>query len=175
MTFNAASDILFVLFGMILVGLFGGERREVIKQSVVFIPLWAIVIGLLVNVFNIHYGYVVESTLTYLSQATIPLIMMSLGLTLDFTEIRHVMGDSLFVSFVKLILSPIIMFSVLSLINFGGLGFQVAVLEAGMSTAMNALVLSINYDLDIKLMSSVIFANTVLGLVTLTGLISFLI
>ena len=44
-----------------------------------------------------------------------------------------------------------------------------------MTTAMNALVLSINYDLDVKLMSSMIFTNTVLGLFTLTFLIGFLI
>ena len=173
--FDLSTTVIFVIFGMLLVGIFGGKRGEVLKQSVSFIPLWAVILGLIFNIFNIRYGYVIDTTLNYLSQATVPLIMMSLGLTLDFTEIRHAIGDSFFVSFVKLILSPIIIFLLLSLINFGGLSFKVAVLEAGMSTAMNALVLSINYNLDIELMSSIIFTNTILALITLTGLIGFLI
>lgn len=173
--FDLETTVIFVLFGMILVSKFGGNKKEVLKQSVSFVPLWAVVLALLFNVFNLQYGYVIENSLTYLGQATIPLTMITLGLRLDFKDIKHSMFDSLFVALVKLIIAPVVMFLMLSMVNFGGLSFNVAVLEAGMSTAMNALVLSINYDLDTKLMSSMIFTNTILGLFTLTGLISFLI
>ncbi|MBR0471283.1 MAG: AEC family transporter [Methanosphaera sp.] len=173
--FDLETTVIFVIFGMLLVSVFGGNRREVLKQSVSFVPLWAVIFALVFNVFNLQYGYVLENSLNYLGQATIPLIMITLGLRLDFNEIRHSLSDSLFVSFVKLIVAPVVMFLMLSFIGFGGLSFKVAVLEAGMSTAMNALVLSINYGLDTKLMSSMIFTNTVLGLFTLTALISFLI
>ena len=36
--------------------------------------------------------------------------MITLGLRLDFNEIRHSLSDSLFVSFVKLIVAPVVMF-----------------------------------------------------------------
>lgn len=173
--FDLETTVIFVIFGMLLVSVFGGNRREVLKQSVSFVPLWAVIFALVFNVFNLQYGYVLENSLNYLGQATIPLIMITLGLRLDFNEIRHSLSDSLFVSFVKLIVAPVVMFLMLGFIGFGGLSFKVAVLEAGMSTAMNALVLSINYGLDTKFMSSMIFTNTVLGLFTLTALISFLI
>ncbi len=173
--FDLSTTLIFVIFGMVLVGIFGGDRKEVIKQAVSFVPLWAVLFALIFNFFHIQYGYVIESTLNYLGQSTIPLIMISLGLTLDFKEIKHSIGDSLFVSLVRLIIAPIIVFFALGAIGFGGLSFKVAVLEAGMTTAMNALVLSINYDLDTKLMSSVIFTDTIIGLFTLTVLIGFLI
>ncbi|MBE6485895.1 MAG: AEC family transporter [Methanosphaera stadtmanae] len=173
--FDLETTVIFVIFGMVLVSLFGGNRKEVLKQAVGFVPLWAVILALIFNFLNLEYGYVIETSLNYMGQATIPLIMISLGLTLDFNEIKHSIGDSLFVAFVKLILAPIIIFFILSAINLGGLSFKVAILEAGMSTAMNALVLAITYDLDTKLMSSVIFTNTILALVTLTGIITFLI
>lgn len=173
--FDLSTTFIFVIFGMVLVGMFGGERREVFKQAIVFVPIWAVIVGLIFNFFDVQYGYVLESTLNYLGQATIPLIMISLGLTLDFKDIKSAWGDSLFVSGVKLVIAPILMFAILSMLHFGGLSFKVAVLEAGMSTAMNALVLAINYGLDTKLMSSIIFTDTVLALGTLTVLISFLI
>ncbi len=173
--FDLETTLIFVIFGMVLVKVFGGNRKEVIKQALSFVPVWAVVIALIFNVLNIQYGYVIESSLNYLGQSTIPLIMISLGLTLDFKEIKHAIGDSLFVSAVKLVLAPVIVFAIMSLINIGGLTFKVAILEAGMSTAMNALVLAITYDLDTKLMSSFIFTDTILSLFTLTAIISFLI
>jgi len=54
------------------------------------------------------------------------------------------------------------------------MAFNIGLLEAGMSTAMNALVLSIMYDLDSDLMASLIFTNIILSLFTLTGIISLL-
>ena len=173
--FDLETTLIFVIFGMVLVSIFGGNRKEVLKQAVGFVPLWAVIIALLFNIFHLQYGYVIETTLNYLGQSTIPLIMISLGLTLDFKEIKHSFTDSLFVAFVKLILAPIIIFLILNAINFGGLSFKVAILEAGMATAMNALVLAITYDLDTKLMSSIIFTNTVLSLITLTGIITLLV
>lgn len=173
--FDLETTLIFVIFGMVLVSIFGGNRKEVLKQAVGFVPLWAVIIALLFNIFHLQYGYVIETTLNYLGQSTIPLIMISLGLSLDFKEIKHSFTDSLFVAFVKLILAPIIIFLILNAINFGGLSFKVAILEAGMATAMNALVLAITYDLDTKLMSSIIFTNTVLSLITLTGIITLLV
>ena len=101
--------------------------------------------------------------------------MLALGLTLDFKEIRKYIKDSLFVSGLRLVLSPILMFTVLSVIHLSGMAFNVAVLEAGMSTAMNALVLSISYNLEDKLMSSCIFIDVLLSLISLTVIINFLI
>lgn len=173
--FDMSTTVIFVVFGMILVSIFGGNRREVLKQAVGFVPLWASIVALIFNLCHVHFGYVVENTLNYLGQATVPLIMISLGLKLDFTEIRHSLFDSLFVSVVRLIFAPALMFISLLFIGFSGLSFNVAVIEAGMATAMNALVLSLNYDLDSKLMSSLIFTNTVLALFTLTCWISFLV
>lgn len=173
--FDLETTLIFVIFGMVLVSVFGGNRRDVLKQSVTFVPLWAVIFALIFNIFNLKYGYVLENSLTYLGEATIPLIMITLGLRLDFRDIKHSISDSLFVALVKLIVAPLVMFFILTSIDFGGLSFKVAIIEAGMATAMNALVLSINYDLDTKLMSSMIFTNTLLALVTLTFIINFLI
>ena len=120
-------------------------------------------------------GYVLKNVFTYLGNSTTPLIMLSLGLTIDFREIKHYLKDSLLISLLRLVVSPLLMFGILSAIHLTGLAFNVAVLEAGMSTAMNALVLSITYNLDNKLMSSCIFTDVLLSLVTLTAIITFVV
>lgn len=172
--FDMVTPILFVMYGMMLVKEFGGDMHKVIKKGLEFVPLWAVVIGLVANVVHFQEGYVLHSTLNYLAGGTVPLIMISLGLTIDFRNVKKYLKDSLFISFIRLLLAPTIVFVVFSALGISGMVFNVAVLEAGMSTAMTALVLAITYNIDHKLMSSVILVDVVLSLITLTMWISIL-
>lgn len=172
--FDMVTPILFVMYGMMLVKEFGGDMHKVIKKGLEFVPLWAVVIGLVANVVHFQEGYVLHSTLNYLAGGTVPLIMISLGLTIDFRDVKKYLEDSLFISFIRLLLAPTIVFVVFSALGISGMVFNVAVLEAGMSTAMTALVLAITYNIDHKLMSSVILVDVVLSLITLTMWISIL-
>lgn len=172
--FDLSTTILFISYGIILVKRFGGNRKEVFMNAVKFIPVWAVIFALIFNIFNIPLIPIAENILTYFGDATIALIMLALGLSLDFRGIGKNISDSLVVSVLKLVVSPVIIYLLLGLANIGGMAFNVAILEAGMSTAMNALVLSIMYDLDSDLMASLIFTNIILSLFTLTGIISIL-
>ena len=172
--FDLSTSIIFVVYGLVLVSQFGGDRKEVVKSGLSFMPLWAVIFGLIFNIGHIQYGYVLNSALTYLANSTVPLIMISLGLTIDFKGIKDYLSDSLVVSAIRLVIAPIIVFVALSALNVTGLIFKVAVLESGMSTAMTALVLSITYGLDNKLMSSCIFIDILLSLISLTCVITVL-
>lgn len=167
--------VMFVVFGMILVSQFGGNRREVLKNGITFMPLWAVVFGLLFNIFNIPLGYVIGSSLEYLSQATIPLIMLSLGLKINFSTVSEKIQDTIFILALRLLIAPIIIVIILKFFNVTGLIYSVAVLDSAMPIAMNTLVLSITYDLDSELMASVIFLSTLLCVITLPLFIMFII
>lgn len=172
--YDMAVAILFVIFGLILSTIFGGNRKEVIHNGLSFVPLWAIIIGIIFNIFHIPLGYVLENSLSYLSQATIPLIMLSLGLTINFKDFKSHISDVVFISSSRLILAPLILYVILSIIGFNGFMLNVSVLQSAMPTAMNSLVLAITYDLDTELVSCVIFLTTVLCLVTLPLIIMLL-
>lgn len=174
MFFDLSTSVVIVLYGIVLAKEFGGDRRQVIRNTVTFAPLWAVILGLIFNVFNIPLVYVVENILNYFAQATIPMIMLAIGLSLDYKNIKEYLSDSIAVSIFKLALAPAIMFVLVSLLNVKGMAFNIAILEAGMSTAGNSLVLAVQYDLDSELMSSLIFATVVLSVFTLTVIISLL-
>lgn len=172
--YDLSTSALVVIYGIILAKEFGGNRREVIKKAVFFMPLWGVIFGLIFNIFNIQLFYVADSILNYFSQATIPLIMLSIGLSLDFKNIKDYLSDSLAVAVIKLVFAPAIMFALLVFFKVNGMAFNVAMIEAGMSTAGNALVLAIEYGLDADLMGSAIFTNVILSVFTLTAIIGFL-
>ena len=173
--FDLSNSAMVVSYGIILAKKFGGDAREALKSIVTFMPLWAVIFGLAFNVLNIDsLGYVIDNILDYLASATIPMIMLALGLSLDFRNVGDNFSDSIVVAVIKLAVAPMIMLALLSFFNIRGLPFDVAILEAGMSTAGNALVLAIAYDLDKDLMGSLIFTNVVLSVLTLTVIISLL-
>lgn len=172
--YDLAIAVMFVIFGVTLSNVFGGDKREVLKNGLTFIPLWAIVLGIIFNVFNIPMGYVLENSLNYLGNSAIPLIMLSLGLTINFREFRSYLSDTLCLSFFRLLLAPVILYVILLWVDFDGLILRVSVLESAMPTAMNALVLAITYNLDVELVSSVVFVTTILSLITLPVIISIL-
>lgn len=172
--YDLATSAWVVLYGVILASKFGGDRKEALKKALTFTPVWAVILALIFNVFNIPLIYVVENTLNYFGQATIPLIMLALGLSLDFGNVKNYISPSIAVSVIKLVIAPLVMFGMLSIFKISGMAFNIAILEAGMSTAGNALVLAIEYGLDADLMGSLTFTNVVLSVFTLTAIIGFL-
>lgn len=172
--YDMAMALMFVLYAMILVGVFGGNKRKVIRDGLTFMPLWAVLFALIFNFFNIELGYVLETSLGYLSQATIPLIMLSVGLTLDLNSVKSNISDTAFILFTRLLFAPILILIIYKALDIQSLIYNVAVLDSAMPIAMNCLVLSINYDLDNELMASAIFLSTILCVVTLTLFITFM-
>lgn len=172
--YDSAIAILFVVFGIILVSIFGGNRKEVLYNALTFMPLWALILALIFNYFDIGVGYVIGNCLDYLSDATIPLIMISLGLKINIGNIRDKLQDSIFILLLRMIFIPVIVMISLRYLNLSELTYQVAVLDSAMPIAMNTLVLAITYDLDSELLASVIFASTILCLITLPIIVIFI-
>jgi len=172
--YDLGSMILFISFGIFFLLMFGGKYSDILKRALIFPPLWAVFLGLLLNFLNINIGFITSQTLNYLSGAAIPLIMISLGLTLDFKGVKEHIKSVSIVSTLKLIIAPIVALVIVLFLGMGGLEKHVTILEAGMPSAMLALVLAITYDLDIKAAATCIFATTIFSMVTIPLLILFL-
>lgn len=172
--FDVGSTILFISFGVFFLILFGGRYQDIIKRSILFPPLLAVIIGVIANLLQLPLGSIIPSVLDYLSGAAIPLIMLSLGLSLEFKGIKEYFPVATFVSVLKLIISPVIAVLVVGLVGLTGLDRTVTIVEAGMPSAMLSLVLAITYDLDMKATAACIFMTTALSIITLTLLILFI-
>ena len=131
--FDLSTSVMVVSYGVVLAKKFGGDAREAVKSIVTFMPLWAVIFGLLFNALDItSLGYVLDTILEYLAGATIPMIMLALGLSLDFRNVGENFTDSIVVSVIKLVISPLIVLVLLILLNIHGMVFNIAILEAGM-------------------------------------------
>lgn len=164
--YDTGTTVMFTSLGLILSFISGAEGTAVVKRAATFPPLWAFILGVTFNLMGLPVG-MAGTVLGYLAGAAVPLIMISLGLSLNFRFLRDSLVEATFVSALRLIVSPLIAAFIVYLLSFKGLDFSVTVLEASMPSAMLAAVLAIENDLDVDLVSSCIFMSTILGLVSL--------
>ena len=164
---DIATTILFLLLSFVLVLKFGGSIKSALKKILTFPPLWAIILALIFNIFGIPIPNVIDKTITYFSEATVALIMLSLGLSINFEGLYRNKKMVTFTSIMKLTIYPLFAFIIVNLLSLTDLQYNVSIIEAAMPSAILSLVLAITYNLDSELTSDCIFSNTVISLITL--------
>ena len=170
--YDMGSTILFLCLGILFILIFGGKYTSIIKRTVLFPPLWGIILGIIANIFHLTPGFIPLDVLTYLSGAAIPIIMISLGLSLEAGGLKNYFYAASFVTSIRLLISPLIAIFMIYILGLHGLEGTVTVVEAGMPSAMLSLVLAASYDLDINAAAACIFLSTVVSMITLPILIS---
>lgn len=171
---DIATMCIFLILSFVLVIKFGGTVKKAIRKIALFPPLWAIVFGLGLNILNVPIGPVLNNTVNYLGNGAIPLIMISLGLSIDLAGLSRSKSMVAFTSIMQLLFFPAIAFIVVLFLGLSDLQYTVAIVEAAMPSGMLSLVLAITYNLDYQLTSDCILINTVISLITLPVIIMLL-
>lgn len=171
---DLATICMFLLLSFVLVLKFGGTVKRAFREILLFPPLWAVVLGISFNLLNIPIGPVLDKTVNYLADGAIPLIMISLGLSIELGGLARSKAMVIFTSIIKLGVFPLIALIVVSLLGLTGLQHDVGIIEAAMPSGMLSLLLAITYKLDYELTSDCILINTVISLITLPIIMTFL-
>ena len=164
---DLATLCIFLILSFVLIIKFGGTIKTAVRKILLFPPLWAVVLGLGLNFLSVPIGPVLDNVTGYLGDGALPIIMISLGLSINLEGIKRSRNAAVFTTVIKLGIFPLIAFAIASLINLSGLEFSVSVVEAAMPSGMMSLLLAITYKLDYHLTSDCILTNTVLSLITL--------
>ncbi len=171
---DIATMCIFLILSFVLVLKFGGTLKKAVRKIALFPPLWAIILGFGLNVLNVPIGPVLDNTINYLGDGAIPLIMISLGLSIDLSGLSRSKSMVAFTSVMKLFFFPLVAFCIVSFLGLVDLQYTVTVIEAAMPSGMLSLLLSITYNLDYELTSDCILINTVISLITLPIIIMIL-
>ncbi|GBF36009.1 AEC family transporter [Methanofervidicoccus abyssi] len=174
---DMGSVIASLLIGTFVGITFGEGRKEggptflyIIKKLLRFPPFIACILSILFVIFDIGIEDIptfLVDTLDYLSKATVPLIMISLGLSLSPSSTKFGIRYGILAFLVRMGIAPLlaVIFSVL--FSLGGLEKNVLILQSAMPSAMMSLVFSLLYRLDIKLVASACFITTIISLLFL--------
>jgi predicted permease len=149
-----------------------------IKQSllnVVKVPLgYAILLGLIANQGYFGLPEPVAKGVDLLGQASIPMMLLMLGIQLSRTRFNAEFSLVTLASAIRIIGAPILGFLLAKVLLVSGLTAQVLILETSMPTAVTAIILAEEFGSDARFVSSVVLVSTVLSLITLSVLLSLL-
>lgn len=172
--FNITDVLMMVVVYLMFVIKFGGSYGKAIERIIRFPVLWALIIGVVFSFYNVSIGPVLSNVIKYLADMTIPLIILSLGLSMKFDNIRDKIGLTLTGTVLKLFLYPFISFFIIKLLGLTGFNSTIALVESAMPSAMLAISYVMEFKLDTELTSSIIVLDTLISLVTLPILISII-
>lgn len=117
-----------------------------------------------------------DRSVTLLSDAAIPLMLVILGLQI--AQSRSWPRNRIFLigaaGFLQLVATPLVALVLARWIGLSGVARQAAVLQSAMPAAVVATILAVEYDLDVTLVTGTVVVTTLVSPLTLTPLIAYL-
>lgn len=151
---------------------FGSKQSANWRESLQFFttPVFlALVATLVVNAWGIRVPRFLEEALHLLAGATVPLVLLSLGLMLNLSslQVNHYYLPLALGLSIKMAVFPLLMWWSTQWIGVQGIARWVALTQSAMPSAMVNAVITERYGCDHRLATLVIVVGTLLTLITL--------
>jgi predicted permease len=136
--------------------------------------LYSFILAMMIRLTGTVVPGALMKPIDLLGEATIPAMLLVLGMQLGRAGLPKNLGLVGLASSVRLILSPVLAWLLTLAIGLPSLGSQAGILEAGMPSPVLAIIISLEYDTDPGFVSSVVLLSTLLSPITLTLILRFL-
>ena len=156
-----------ITVGTLIATRFGehGVKVSPLREVVTFPPFIALAAALALH--SVAIPTAVGDWLEALGRLVVPMIMVSIGLSLRLTSLRQHLGTVTVASVVKLVVLPFVALVVGSLFLPDVQSVRIAVLEAGVPSMMFTMLMGIRFRLDTDLIASAILVTLVGATVTI--------
>jgi predicted permease len=133
----------------------------------------AILLGVTLSASGIGLPGATDRFASFLGAAAAPTALFALGLSLADKEVEshHLYVGS--VTFLKLIMHPLVVFLVLGFMGLPATVITIAVVVAACPVAQNVFVIGAQYSVFVRRLSASILASTLLAIVTVTAVLAF--
>lgn len=161
---------LLLTLGMLIARSHGhnGGTESALRALLKVPPLWAAIAGAALNLGQVPEPVWLHGWLDLLARPVIPLMLIALGMGLEFGTLRlGRLPFTLPVLVIQLLLMPLLAWGVADAIGLQGPQLTAVVLEAAMPSMVLGIVICDRYGLDAPLYAAVVTLSTVSSLVTL--------
>jgi predicted permease len=137
--------------------------------------IYAAVLGLASGYFDIRYPLALLRPVDLLADATIPILMLTLGMQLAHVKLNAHWEPVTLSIILRLVISPLLAWGIVHVFSVEGLLAKVLILEAAMPTAVVTTLLAVQYDREPDIVSNATLMSTILSTITLSLLLYMLI
>jgi len=164
-----------VVFGVGVASWKKGMSVRRLLFSILKVPwFYAFTLALLARTFSISLPLPVSRPIELLAQAAIPIQLLLLGMALSKVRIEGLLCQAAILTVAKLLVPPLLAWGVAAALGLEGLLRAVLIVQASTPSAVNALVLSLQYQRRPQLTATVVLLTTVGNLATMSILLTLL-
>jgi predicted permease len=145
-----------------------------IKGLLKFPAIYALILGILFLQFKWQLPAGLDRTVTLLSNAAIPSMLVLLGMQLVNIRLDGQLVPLILTSGLRLLAAPLLAFGLAYLFGLSGAPYQAVVLESAMPVAVTNTILATEFDAEPTFVTAAVLITTLLSPLTLTPLLAFL-
>ena len=149
------------------------KKRQLVLTILKVPWLYALALALIVRLLGWELPETLARPIELVAGATIPVQLLLLGMALSRVRVGNLLRQAVPISLAKLIIPPLLAWGLTAILGFDGLLRSVVILQASAPTAVNALVLSLQYGRRSELTASVVLMTTI-GALGVTSLLLWL-
>ncbi|MDH5631361.1 MAG: AEC family transporter [Gammaproteobacteria bacterium] len=166
----ACTPLLFTV-GVIFAARFGQAclaPGEIYRQLLTIPAIWAAVLAVMLNLFDVPFPPIIKGWLSLLERGVVPLMLISLGLSLEWGRSRWKLLPALVpVVLLSLFILPTVVLGISTVLGLTGELRAAVVMETAMPSMVIGLVICDRFNLDTALYAAAVTVTTALSLVTL--------
>ena len=143
-------------------------------KSVLANPLiLAFVLGMVFSIFHLRLPEVSYQSLVFLGGASLPMGLLTVGVGLWFSSVKHSLGQIMWCSFLKLILLPAISWLVCWRLGLQNEATMIVVVFSSLQASASANVMAHQMGGDAELMASILAIQTLFSVFLLSGILVY--
>jgi predicted permease len=170
------STVMTYTAGVLIASMGKSRVWQAFKKLLAVPAFYGLIAGAVVRHSDLHVPVFLDRSVSMLGDASIPLMLVLLGLQI--ADARIWPGNRIrligIAVLLQIILTPLVALAMAQWMGLTGVTRQAAVLQASMPAAVVTTVLAVEYELDTALISGTVVLTTLLSPLTLTPLIAYL-
>jgi len=168
LAFFVAMTLMHFTVGLIIVNGFG-QIRQVLRTPVV----WAALIAITLHLTGVSLPRWMSNTLSLLGGMTIPLMLITLGVSLASIRV-HGIGHALYLAILRLLGGALAGWLVASLFSLEGAAKSVVILQAAMPAAVLNYMLALQHGRNSREVAGIVVISTLMSFLSLPLLLAWL-
>ena len=145
--------------------------KSALKKIFQIPPFYAVALAFLCRGLHIEIAPAILKPLELLSQGSVPLLLLTLGIQLSRTRLDRHTDFIATASVIRLVVSPLLAVGLVYLLGIHGITAKTVILAAATPTSVNATLYALEFETASAKVSGVTLVTTVLSILTITGLL----
>jgi predicted permease len=167
-------NILINSVGVMIASLGTSDLRKSLLNLFKIPAIYGVTLGIIILSMGWELPKPVGRTVGILADASIPCMLVLLGLQFHNIQWKGQKTPLALVSSIRLVVAPLLALAISSIFHIQGSALQAGIIETGMPSAVLTTVLAMEFDVEPSFVTAVVFVTTLLSPLTLTPLLYYL-